>query len=491
MTSHPSPELPAVAAVAPWAPAICLQSIGVLPTMMPVRPLLITLMLAAATAAQAQSLASLKTAAERTLDANPELSAKLNAYRAAGAGLDSARGARGPRLDLEAEAGRERFQYRSSPSSTLDRTGVSLRLTQVLWDGLASQREVTRLSHERMARYFELLDGTEASALEAARAAYDVQRFRSLVKLAADNVVEHRKALEKIESRVKAGVGRGVDQEQAQARLALAESNLISERSNLHDVVARYQRIVGEAPQRDAEAPALLDSGLPADAASAVRQALATHPAIQAGVEGVRAAEAAVKLRSAALQPRVELRARAGQGHNFNSLEGRRGDAGAEVVMSWNLFDGGSDRARVREQSFLLGRAQDQRDRACRDVAQIAAIAHNDMSKLREQIRLLQANTDAIERARSAYRQQFDIGQRSLLDLLNAENEAYTAQRALANAKFDAALAGARSQAAQGRLTTVLGLRQAVKDEDAQGWQAGAEAAGRCPALAPNVDAVL
>lgn len=455
------------------------------------RPLLTALLFAAGSCAQAQSLASLKAVAERTLDSNPELAARLHAYRAAGDGLDAARAGRGPRVDLGAEAGRERFQYRSSPDNTIDRTGVSLRVTQVLWDGLATQREVDRRGHERLARYFELLDGTEAIALEGVRALYDVQRFRRLVQLADDNVSEHRKALEKIESRVKAGVGRGVDLEQAQARLALAEANQITERANFHDVVARYQRVVGELPQRNTDAPALLEAELPSDAAAAMQQAVARHPAVQAGVEGVRAAEAAVRTRSAALQPRVELRARAGQGHNYNSLEGRRGDAGAEVVLNWNLFDGGADRARVREQTQLLAQAQDSRDKVCRDVAQNAAIAHNDVSKLREQIRLLQANTDAIERARTAYRQQFDIGQRSLLDLLNAENEAYTAQRSLANAQFDRAFATARAQAALGRLTGALGLRGAINDEAAQGWAAGAEAPGRCPALPPQLDGLL
>jgi ATP-binding cassette subfamily C protein LapB len=88
-------------------------------------------------------------------------------------------------------------------------------------------------------------------------------------------------------------------------------------------------------------------------------------------------------------------------------------------------------------------------------------------------------------------RDNIAFGQRSLLDLLNAENEAYTAQRSLANASFDLALASARTQAALGRLTGVLGLRKALADDAAAGWQAGAEAAARCPALPPATDSLL
>lgn len=456
------------------------------------RSLLLSLILTALLpAAQAQDLAAMKAVAEKALATSPEVTARWHAYEASIEGLSAARAARGPRVNLTAEAGQERFTYDLALSSRLSRTGVSLNLTQVLWDGLGTQREIDRVSNERLSRFFELMDASENAALEAVRALTDVQRMRRLVALADENVAEHRKAMQKIESRVKAGVGRGVDLEQAQARLALAESNLITERANLHDVVARYQRVVGEAPQRSVAPLAPLDAQLPATGTEALQQAVGQHPAIRASVATMRAAEFAVKTRESLLQPRVEFRARTGRGHNFNSLEGRRGDSGTEVVLNWNLFDGGADRARVREQAALLGQASDLRDKACRDVTQIAAIAYNDVSKLRDQIALLQANTDAIERARQAYRQQFDIGQRSLLDMLNAENEAYTAQRALANAQFDRALATARAHAALGQLTRQLGLSRSAQDDDVTGFQTGQDAPARCPALPPALDALL
>jgi adhesin transport system outer membrane protein len=451
-------------------------------------PLILT---AVFSAAQAQDQAALKAVAEKALATSPDVTARWHAYQAAVEGVTAARAARGPQVSLTAEAGHERFTNDSAANTRLNRTGVGLNLTQVLWDGLGSQRETQRVSRERLNRFFELMDASETTALEAVRALTDVQRMRRLVTLADENVTEHRKALEKIESRVKAGVGRGVDLEQAQARLALAESNLITERANLHDVVARYQRVVGEAPQRTVAPLAPLDAKLPASAPEAVKQAVAQHPAIRAGIASMQAADFAVKTRESLLQPRVEFRARTGRGNNYNGLEGRRGDTGAEVVLNWRLYDGGADRARVREQAALLGQASDLRDKACRDVTQVAAIAFNDVGKLREQIVLLKANTDAIERARQAYRQQFDIGQRSLLDLLNAENEAYTAQRALANAQFDRALATARTHAALGQLTQQLGLSRSLQDDDATGWQAGDDAPARCPALPPTLDTLL
>ena len=155
--------------------------------------------------------------------------------------------------------------------------------------------------------------------------------------------------------------------------------------------------------------------------------------------------------------------------------------------MNWNLYDGGASQARVRQQTNLMSQAADLRDKACRDVRQTAAIAFNDTRKLTEQIALLDRNTVAIVKARDAYRQQFDIGQRSLLDLLNAENEVYTARRAYANAEYDRALAFARTHAGMSQLTTRLGLARAEVGADTAGWAAGADAPQRCPALTVDV----
>jgi len=452
---------------------------------MRIQPLLLSALVALAwwpDAARAQNTDALRETVQRTLQGNPEVSARWNAYRAASEGLEAARGARGPRLDLSADAGRDEGRFDGSVRTHVNRAGMGLELRQVLWDGRGAEYEVTRSGHERQGRWFELLDIVEQSSLEAVRAVLDVQRFRRLVALAEENLAQHRSALARIESRVRAGVARGVDQEQAQARLALAESNLASEKANLHDVTARHLRIVGQAPARSGWVPVVLQAGLPDSPAAALQASLAQHPQITAAIESLRAARAAVRTREAVTQPRLEVLARAGGGHNLNGVVGQRADASVGLAMNWNLWDNGVAGARVREQQALLAQATDLRDKACRDVRQTLAIAYNDWARLSEQRRLLKLNTEAIDRARLAYRQQFEIGQRSVLDMLNAENEAYTASRALANAEYDQALAAARTHAAMGRLTEALGIRREHVPADTRGWQPPPDEAERCPA---------
>lgn len=458
----------------------------------PIRLAVLGLLVASAAAhAQSNGDAALRAATQQALATNPEVTARLNALRAAVNGVDIARGGLFPRLDLDASIGRDRDRYEAgvTTESSLSRSRVGLTLTQLLWDGLALQNEIGRLGHDKLARWFEFVDVSEQTALEAARAYLDVLRFRRLVELAEDNYVQHRYAHEQISSRFKAGVGRGVDLEQAAARLALAESNLSTETANLHDVTARYLRVVGELPAPRLARPSPLGGALPPSPGESMTVALRDNAAISAAIENVRAARSAAKVREAAWQPRVEARLRGSEGRNLDGIPDQRRDAGAELLLSWNLFNGGADRARVRQAVDLVAQAEDQRDKACRDARQVAGIAYNDTRKLVEQLAALDRNALSIEKARDAYRQQFDINQRSLLDLLNAENELYTAKRAYANADYDLQVAQARTLAAMNRLTQQLGLARLESPvaSQAQGWNADADVPARCPALLPEV----
>jgi outer membrane protein, adhesin transport system len=448
-------------------------------------------MSAFATHAQEAAAGSLAAAVQKAISNNPEVTARLNALRASASEIDVAKGAYRPRVDLSAEVGRtrDRITSRSPESQSLSRNGLALSANQVLWDGESTRSEVERLGHARMTRYFEFLATSEDTALEAARAYIDVQRFRKQHALAEENYVQHKYAFDQLQSKFKAGVGRGVDSEQANARLALSESNLTTETANLHDVSARYMRIVGEAPASNQAATTGLERGVASGNADSINQALAKSASVSAAVENLRAVQAQASGKESAYQPKVEARVRSGLGKNFDGVQDQKRDTSAEIVLNWNLYNGGSDQARVRQYTDLINQAADQRDKACRDVRQTAAIAHNDIKKLKDQLTALDRNVLAIEKARDAYRQQFEIGQRSLLDLLNAENELYTAKRSYANAEFDLQLAYARVQASRGTLTSALGVARAGEDLGDLGkdWGAANEAAQRCPATSIEV----
>jgi adhesin transport system outer membrane protein len=433
--------------------------------------------------AQATKPLALKEAVQNAVLNNPEVLARWHTLKAADSERGVSAGGFFPKVDLGAGSGVERRNGATIAGTRFDRNSTSLTITQLLYDGFATRNDVKRLDHARLVRLFEFFDTSESVALEAVRAYYDVLRYRELVRLAEENFVQHRSVFNQTERRVKARVARAVDLEQISARLALAESNLLTETSNLHDTTARFQRIVGLMPSAEMPLPPALTQNIPADATIALREAQQRNGALRASIENVRSSNAALASRSGAYQPRFDLRLRRDQGNNLNGIPGSSDTTVAEVVMSWNLFNGLSDRARERQFAEQLNVAKDLRDKTCRDIRQTLLIAYNDARKLKEQLGYLDQNKVSVEKARNAYRQQFDIGQRTLLDLLDTENELFQAKRAVANAEQDLNIAYARTHAGLGTLLGALELSRietdAVPGQDQ--WNEGEDASQHCP----------
>jgi len=323
--------------------------------------------------------------------------------------------------------------------------------------------------------------------LEATRAYLDVSRFQKLVALAKDNYVQHYRIYEDIEERALAGVGRKVDVEQATARLALAETNLLTETTNLHDVSARFQRIIGELPAESLR-PAVIESGLiPVQAEQALTAAYMHSPVLNSAIENTLTAQAERKIRTAPMQPRLDLRLSHQVEDNTEGVNRYFDTSAVELLFSYNLYRGGSDQARIREADHLVEQAVAQQRRACRDVRQTLVIAHNDISSLAEQIEYLDRNQQAVGKARVQYRKQFDIGKRTLLDLLDTENEYFDVRRNYINSRYDLMLAQARTLNAMGQLIDAYRMQRQGLTPDASVPVEADGSRGRCPEQVPSM----
>lgn len=419
--------------------------------------MVMSVLAAGAGPANAQEPATLPDVVKKAISENPEVQANWYSFLAAKDEKNVAKGGYYPRVDLNAGYGWERWSKANQPDTDFTRGSATLSLKQMIYDGFATRNEVARLDYAKLVRYYEVRSASEQVGLEAMRSYLDVMRYRELLTLAKDNHNQHKAVFNKVQARVKAGVGRGVDLEQASGRLALAESNRITETSNLHDVSNRFLRIVGTAPT-NLIPHAILKDGIPAGLGDALQLAFQDNPAFIAAVENVRASEAALAVRKSAFHPKVDFQARHTLGHDIDNIDGRDDETVAEVVMRYNLYAGGADEAAEQQYMQRLSMAKSLREKSCRDLRQTLAIAYNDMEKLKDQLVFLNEHQLAAGKAREAYRDQFDIGQRTLLDLLDTENEYFEARRAYVHATYDYALSHGRTLAAMGRLLTALGV---------------------------------
>jgi len=413
-------------------------------------------------------------AVKKAVGTNPEVQAKLAAFAAADSLRDIAKAGFMPQVDFSASAGPENRTTPSVPSTNYDTSSAKLTVNQILFDGFFTASEVHRLTAAKQTRYYELLETAENTALETVKAYADVVRYRELVELATQNYVEHKQSANLVEERVNAGVGRRVDLEQATGRVAQAESNLLTELTNLHDVSARYLRFVGEVPPRNL--PALADpfklGTMPASAEALMRDGIQNSPTLLAALQNARASQIATASARAGYMPRVDLQGYATSGNN-NSVAGENRATGAAVALTYNLFKGGADRANQKVATFNADQARDLQNKACRDVRQVLSLAYSDVRSLGEKLEYEDRHRLASEKTREAYRQQFEIGQRTLLDLLDTQNEFFQASRSYSIARHDQVAAQARTLAAMGQLITAMGAAradmpeaQALEDQD-------------------------
>lgn len=442
----------------------------------------------------AATSANLPDEVRQAITENPEVRSSWHAFLGVMEQQAGAKGGYFPRLDLSAGLGWEKRDYSDSSDEEFNRSNAALSLRQMIFDGFATRNEVARLGYASRTRYFEFLAVSENIGLETVRTYLDVLRYRELRKLAEDNLIEHRKIFEKVQERVQAGLSRGVDLEQANGRLALAKSNFITEANNLHDVSTRYLRIVGHAPPATLAPPEPLTEGIPSDRKTALKLAFQENPSFTAALENVRSAEAGTQLSKAPFMPRVDLQAEQIFGRysgDINEDDERDSETVVELVLSYNLFAGGSDLAAKRQASQELKSAKQRREQACRNVRQETSIAYNDMDSLKQELQHLNQHRISAEKARKAYRDQFDIGQRSLLDLLDTENEYFEASRAYVDGNYDYMLSHAKTLASMGRLLNNLKVSEALPSSKEIGQDRIAiDPDAICPAevIEPNIE---
>lgn len=422
------------------------------------------------------------------VSSNPQVLEKWDKVQVALEEVNIAEGGYYPDIDASAGVG-----YRSVEDDgrgAYDTQFARLELTQMLYDGGFTVNEVERLSHAALVRYYELLNTAQDVALDTVEAYLGVRRYRQLVDLARSNYYTHDKIYNQIQDRVRAGVGAEANLEQITGRLALAKSNLMTAGANLHDMIVRYQRLVDSLPPNDLTPAPPMDERVPATSADAVKRAIENNPAFHAALENINAAKARKERTLSAFLPHLDLKAHVGTGSGYDNsfgtgFESRRDEAAVALVVSMNLFNGGSDVAARNQAQDKITQGIHKRQVQCVNLRQKTLIAYNSIQEIRQQLAVLRQHKISSGQVLTAYRQQFRIGQRTLLDVLDSQNEYFEAQRAFVNAKYDLKLANARTQTAMGSLLAVTGVRSGTLPTLAEvdGTPLNYEAGAYCPAL--------
>ena len=418
--------------------------------------------LGAAATAHAMTLVEAVTFAVTT---NPEIGEARANRLAIDQELVQARGLYLPQIDLEARTGPE---WSDTPTTRARGAGgdgdwqlpwqLSVVLQQRLFDGFEVDSEVERQAARVDAAAFRVIERSEFIGLDVVQAYLDVLRQIELVELARDNVAVHRRTLEDVLRRVGGGEASIADAQQAEERLRNAERILVDTEVAFEDARIDFQRLVGQ-PAGQLFMPATVVAALPPDVDSAVEMALVDNPTIQLGLADLDVSYAEFRASEAPFYPSLSIESSASVGEDLDGAEGREERFNVQLVARYNLFRGFIDSANRQEQVARIGESRERVATFARDVEELVRSTWNSLEGAARNIEILQQQVVAAEQVRNSYREQFDIGARTLLDVLDSENELFLARSDLVSFRFAEEFGRYRVLAAGGRLLPTLGVQ--------------------------------
>jgi len=408
------------------------------------------------------SAGTLQETVDTAIKTNPDVLGATSTRNAVAEEIKQARAGYFPTADLGLGTGWEESNNPltrglGKDHESLNRNEASLNIRQMLFDGMETKSEVARQTSREEASGFTLYSAAENTGLEAAREHLNVLERQKIVGLAEDNLEAHQKTHDQIKLRSERGVNRKADVQQSLGRLALAETNLLSEKGNLIDAETTYLRVVNVMPASlvDPESPQSL---LPGSLEEAISTGIDNHPTLKSANSDIDAANAQHDVTESPFWPRVDFELGTRNDNDIGGLEGTNESLQAMLRLRYNLLNGGADKARRQETAYLINQATEVRNNTHRQVEQSVRLSWNAYETVTKQLQYLQQHVDSSEKARDAYRQQFSIGQRTLLDLLDSENEVFTARIALVEGQYDQVFAIYRVLNSTGGLMTSLGV---------------------------------
>lgn len=411
----------------------------------------------------------LQTVVRKTLDTNPELQAFFFNRRAIDQELEAAKGLGLPGVDVRAGAG-HRTTDQSLAARGLGLTGsdgyrsrnrfeAGVSVTQRLFDGFEREHQVSRQANRVESARHRVLDAANSVALQAVQAYLEVLRAQRVVAVANGNLEAHQSILRKVRDRAENGRSPQAEIAQANARLEAARAAQAEAQGRLRDAHSLFIAVVGERPGR-LTAPGAIDRRLPAGVDQAVAAAQKGSPAIIARMFDAYAAADAIGIARSEFFPK--LTAEAGVDHTYDAdpSNGRRTDAYGMVVLRQNLYRGGIDTARTREAMSRTDEAMALRGQTARSVEREVRLSWSAIQTARARAAAIGRQLDQNRQVIVAYNEQFALGQRSLLDILDVQNEIFVNESVLETERFVADFNSYRVIAAMGDLVRALGLDQ-------------------------------
>jgi len=438
--------------------------------------LLVVLLGLGGQAAHAAEPFSIADAINQAVKTHPGVGEAAANRRATEAELRQSQGVLLPQIRLQASTGPEMLNRNIVPApggngTYLNGREASVVVRQLVFDGFSSVNDIWRQAARVDAAAYRVMERTELIALDAAEAYVDMTRYLRLVALAEQNLKVHVELRGNVKARFQGGRAGEGDLQQAEERVAAAEAQLADFRLSLDVARAKYRKTVGLEPF-NLRFPGRLPS-MPHSKNESLDIAFKFNPTIRAAGADVDAAKRAFDSTAGAFVPNVALEGRATRGKDSIIYSGNYDEVSGKVVMSWDIFRGGQDSWKRAEAGERMIEEQQKHARLQREALESLDKAWAARTITTERVASLGREVEAARKTFAAYNKEYELGQRTLIDLLNSQNQYFNANVSLVSARGVTVFADYQLLAAMGQLLSYLKTGKPPESEPIEGRSTG------------------
>lgn len=372
----------------------------------------------------------LKTAVETAMQTHPEINQAVENKTAIEFEREQAQGMFLPRISVEGSVGIRRLENATRKSlgianDELYPMEAGLRVEQILFDGGSRRNELKRQASRTDGAAFRVEERAQFVALQVSRQYLDYLLQQRIVAASEDNISFHDRLVGDLREGVTKGSISIADQQQAEERQQAARARLTEANQDMVNTSASFRTLTGLDLVDGAMLPPSLGASIPSSLEESIALARQQNPRVREAQADVDAARALVRKAKADVAPTVSLEGNARIGDDIDGFRGETNDLQGGLVMRWDIFNGGINRAKIQEMYRRERETQFRLDQMVREAEEDVRVAWNAWDSQGKLVKELDAQSTVSDELLRSYRAQFNVGRRSLLDVLDAQNTRY------------------------------------------------------------------
>jgi len=410
----------------------------------------------------------LKTTLKEVIDTNPLILERYHNYKSTQHDITTAFAGYYPKLDLSLGVGfenTEKFNQPSAPNSSENFNVYqhSLKFTQNLFSGFDTKYRVEGQEYRTISAAYSYVETVNNTSFTLVNDYIELMKNQELLGTAQRNVAIDREIFQKVKKLYNAGLTTLSEVNKIESSLALAKSNLVVQENTILDVSYKLKRILGrELNPEEMEKPSIAIT-IPPTKEEALTYALHNNPSLLVSEYNLLLAKTTKGEKAAKFYPKIDIEISESMTKNLSAIPGNDDRFRAMAYLTYNIFNGFSDSAEYQKSKSAIFQEQETKNNIKRQITESLNLAWAASTKLDEQLVHLRAYKDFSFKTLTLYSKEYDLGRRSLLDLLSAQNDYIQSQAQIIATEYSLLYARFRILDAMGILVpTVIEDKKSV-----------------------------